>query len=199
MKIIPQDPTRMIDLPGVGPCPRPVDIHPGVTGFTRLKSLRIYRFQPGPAIHGDSEEDEVFITCLSGRIGIEFTGPHPLTCQRGAGEALYMTPLHSYTLTPLEPCLVGYARAEAAGRVACQTMPGPAAWGLAEHLRWQLSDLGAGKVLALGGGEILAHLAEGEVEIAGTLLRAGETLALARGESGILTARGPARLLVLGA
>ena len=64
MKIIDADDTRMIDLPGVGPCPRPVDIDQGVTGFHRLKSLRIYRFEPGPAIHGDSETDEVFILPL---------------------------------------------------------------------------------------------------------------------------------------
>ena len=74
MRLIEPDENRMIDLPGVGPCPRPVDIDQRLTGFRTLKSLRIYRFQTGPAIHGESEIDEVFILPLVGTLEIEITG-----------------------------------------------------------------------------------------------------------------------------
>lgn len=203
MQIIPADPTRMIDLPGVGPCPRPVDIHPGVTGFTRLKSLRIYRFDPGPPIHGDSEEDEVFITALQGLAAMQITGPHPLSATLSAADpgAVYMTPLHSYVLTPETPAVIAYARAEASGRVPCQTVRAPVSHGRAEHLRWHLSDLRDGAPMAVGGAglETLVHVAAGALRLRAEVLTQGQTLALSNGETAILTAEGAARLLILSA
>ena len=91
MRLIFPDPARMIDLPGVGPCPRPVDIDQRLTGFQRLKSLRIYRFEPGPAIHGESEVDEVFITALEGRFAMAIDGPHALEAELGPVSYTHLT------------------------------------------------------------------------------------------------------------
>ena len=200
MKIIDADDTRMIDLPGVGPCPRPVDIDQGVTGFHRLKSLRIYRFEPGPAIHGDSETDEVFILPLSGAFDMQITGAHPLSARvsaTGPTRALYMTPDHSYLLTPQGPVTVAYARAAAQGRVPCQTLPTPDGAGMAEHLRFQLVDLTTGQKLSPGwGGECLVHVADGALDLSGQTIAKGQTLALT--EAVTLRANCDARLMIIG-
>jgi hypothetical protein len=55
MQVIEPDFDRMIELPGVGPTPRPVDIDQSVTGFRDLVSLRIYEFADGTTIDGEAE------------------------------------------------------------------------------------------------------------------------------------------------
>ena len=200
MKIIDADPVRMIDLPGVGPCPRPVDIDQRVTGFQRVKSLRIYRFQPGLAIHGDSEVDEVFILPLSGSFDMQISGAHPLSARvsaTGPTRALYMTPGHSYVLTPQGPVTVAYARAGAQGRVPCQTLSTIDGAGVAEHLRCRLVDLITGQTLSLGGGgECLVHVADGALDLSDQTIAMGQTLALS--EAVMLRAKCDARLLIIG-
>ena len=202
MKIIDADPARMIDLPGVGPCPRPVDIDQSGTGFHRLKSLRIYRFVPGPAIHGDSETDEVFILPLSGAFDMQITGAHPLTARvsaLGPARALYMPPGHSYLLTPCSPVNLAYARAEAQGRVATESRTETECDGLAEHLRYQLVTASAGKRLVPGwGGETLVHVVEGALDLTEGRIVQGQTLALADAEAVQVCAISDTRLLIFG-
>jgi hypothetical protein len=69
MLLIKPDPNRRIDIPGVPvPVRRPVDIDEFKTGFTRLRTLRIYYFDEASVIEGHAEEDEVFLVVLAGSI-----------------------------------------------------------------------------------------------------------------------------------
>lgn len=208
MQIIDADESRMIDLPGVGPCPRPVDIDQRLTGFKRLKSLRIYRFQPGPAINGDSEGDEVLILPLTGAVEMEITGAHPFRgrlAAEGPLRALYMTPNHAYRLTAIGPVFVAYARARAAGLVPVQALTMQGSEAIAEQLRfWQVSlapggSIDAGGCLDTGGSETLVHLIRGKMHCDAGLLKAGQTLALNEGEAAALTASAASDLLIVSA
>jgi hypothetical protein len=195
MQVIDADEHRLIDLPGVGPCPRPVGIDQAVTGFRRLKSLRIYRFQPGPPIHGDSEVDEVLILPLAGSFQMQITGAHPLQAlvsAQGPLRGLYMTPDHSYLLTPQSPVLVAYARAQAAGRVPVQAFATDESGEVAEHLRFHRVRLAAGEVLSQVG-EALVHVVSGALDG----VAAGQTMALAQGERSDLRAVDRADVLVI--
>ncbi len=200
MQIIDADPARMIDLPGVGPCPRPVDIDQGKTGFQGLKSLRIYRFVPGPAIHGDSEVDEVFILPLSGAFDLQIAGAHPFSGRvsaEGPLRAIYMPPDHSYVLTPLGPVTVAYARAAAQGCMATRGLTETDGEGLAEHLRYRLVSAAAGEWIDPGpGGETLVFVIQGSLEGAGGRVAEGQTVALA--EAVPLRALVDSRLLIIG-
>ena len=197
MLVIDADEDRMIDLPGVGPCPRPVDIDQRITEFKRLKSLRIYRFQPGLGIHGDSEGDEVFILPLAGVFDVAISGAHPLQATAGgAVRAIYMTPQHSYLLTPQTPVVVAYARAGAVGRVPSQALRGAASQGLAEHLSYRFAALVPGTGLAVAG-EALVHVIRGGIEAAGAVAAAGQTLAVPAGRAADLRAVGLAELLII--
>jgi 5-deoxy-D-glucuronate isomerase len=67
MILIKPDKNRRIEIPGVpAPVERPVDIDQALTGFTSLRTLRIYRFEAASVVEGHAEEDEVFIVLLSG-------------------------------------------------------------------------------------------------------------------------------------
>ena len=202
MKIIDADDTRMIDLPRVGSCPRPVDIDQGVTGFHRLKSLRIYRFKPGPAIYGDSETDEVFILPLSGAFDMQINGAHPLTARvsaLGPTRALYMPPSHSYSLTPRSSVVVAYARAEAQGRIATRSLAETECVALAEHLRYRLVTATAGQPIDPGwGGETLVHVVDGALDLTHGRIAMGQTLALVEAEAVQLRCQSDTRLLIIG-
>ena len=200
MRLIESDETRMIDLPGVGPCPRPVDIDQRQTGFKTLKSLRIYRFQPGPPIHGESEVDEVFILPLAGEIEMAISGRDAFQGRISAGgrdRALYMAPHHAYRLSPVDRVLVAYARAEAVGKVHVQAVSGCESAGLAEHLCFRRMALRAGERLTVGGAETLVHVIAGGLHNAGASVGAGQTLALARDEAQVLRAVEKADLLIV--
>ena len=190
----------MVDLPGVGPCPRPVDIDQSVTGFHRLKSLRIYRFQAGPPVCGDSEVDEVFILALSGAFDMEISGTHPLATTlsaEGPTRALYMTPRHFYQLSPQGQVMVAYARAEARGLMPSQALTALDDAGVAEHLRYKLVTLSTDQSLVSGwGGETLVHVAEGKLTYGDQTIAQGQTVALSQMET--LRAKGTARLLIIG-
>ena len=160
-RLIAPDEGNLIDLPGVGPCPRPVDIDETKTGFSRLKSLRVYRFSAGQAIEGESEGDEVYVTALSGAADLEITGTHPLTTELRPGRVVYMTPGHAYRLTPQAETLVAYARAAAEGRVGCRLEAGTEGQG--EHLGIARVVLAPGEPLNVTG-EALLLVAEGRVE-----------------------------------
>ncbi len=203
MHIIERDDSRMIDLPGVGPRPRPVDIDQQVTGFSRLKSLRIYAFDPGKVIHGESEADEVFVLPLTGRIGLEITGPHPCRATldaAGPEHAVYMPPGHDYALSPLERAEVAYARADATARVPTGVVAGTESAGLAEALTFALRVLPAGEALDIGGaGETLCHLARGRGTAGTEPVVAGQTIALPDGATTRLEAQAEMTLLLVSA
>lgn len=116
MLIIPADFDRRIDLPGAGPCPRPVDIDRSRTGFGDLVSLRIYSFARGVVIDGEAEGDEVFIVLMRGAadIAISRSGRQlgAFSLQAEGMRALYMPPHASYQLTAVADCDIAYARTE---------------------------------------------------------------------------------------
>ena len=202
MRLIEPDENRMIDLPGVGPCPRPVDIDQRLTGFRTLKSLRIYRFQTGPAIHGESEIDEVYILPLVGTLQIEITGRDTFQGRLsalGPDRALYMPPHHSYLLAPAGNVLVAYARAGAVGTEPVRAVTGTESLGLAEHLRFRRMTLRTGDQLEVGGAETLVHVIAGRLRIAIGAVEAGQTLALTPTEAQVLEAVEDADLLIVSA
>ena len=202
MQIISADLTRKIDLPGVGPCPRPVDIDQLVTGFTRLKSLRIYRFLTGATIAGDSEGDEVYVLPFGGAVQMQIAGRTPLdvTLSQTAGpHALYMAPDHNYRLTPIAEAFVAYVRAAATGRVDCHPVEGRSDAN-AEALSFVLSDLSVGDDLPTDSNkERLIHILSGSVVISGQTLIETQTAALSIGQIGSVRAVDFATVLIISA
>lgn len=182
----------MIDLPGVGPCPRPVDIDQSVTGFTRLKSLRAYRFAGDQLIEGESEEDEVLIVLLSGRINLDISGRHRLLQQMEPGAVLYMPPHHAYRLIVTEDAVVAYGRAGAEGlfpTAAVEDLPT-----LGEHLRLDRVRLADGDSFTFDEGEGLILVAEGRCEVGEAGVEPLSVVACADGDQISLSARGAAVL-----
>ena len=199
MQIINADPSRMITLPGVGPCPRPVDIDTKVTGFKALKSLRIYEFSKGLTIAGDSEIDEVYVLPVCGAISLAITGAHALAAdlRQGGPQALYMPPDHSYRLTAQENVLVAYARAEAGGLVATHVTAKTGGDG-AETLRFARLELADGAVLSVPGlPERLIHVIAGAISANGQRVVQGQTLALGDGEVAEVAGAGAASVLLV--
>lgn len=202
MQIIEPDETRKIDLPGVGPRPRPVDIDQRQTGFKTLKSLRIYRFHEGPPIHGESEVDEVFILPLVGEFEMAISGRQAFQGRisaAGQDRALYLPPHHTYRLSPADNVTVAYARAEAVGKVPVQAVSGSASAGLAEHLCIRRMTLRAGERMEVSGAETLVHVIAGGMRCADGSVGAGQTMALAANEARVLEAVGETDLLVVSA
>ena len=123
MILIKPDPDRRVHIPGVAdPVPRPVDIDSSTTGFSSLRTLRIYQFAEGCVIDGHAEEDEVFIFVLSGSIeltivgvdGQNSSGPMKLGAPdeaEGSACVAYLPPTSAYHLAALETASVAYTRA----------------------------------------------------------------------------------------
>lgn len=120
MLIVRPDFDHQIDLPGAGPCPRPVDIDRSHTGFSELVSLRVYSFAEGVVINGEAENDEVFIVLLRGQADVtvsvdrRHSGSFQLQRNRGT-RAIYLPPLASYQLSAVSDCDIAYARAKPNG------------------------------------------------------------------------------------
>jgi len=113
---------RRIELEGVGPAARPVDIDQAQTGFAVLRTLRIYHFEPPATIKGHAEEDEVFIVVLQGVVELQVRSEHWAFSDsrftlEAAGKngsvpcAAYLPPHAEYSLTPRSGADVAYARA----------------------------------------------------------------------------------------
>lgn len=124
MKVVKADYERRIELAGVGAVPRPVDIDQSQTGFSNLRTLRIYRFDSGSVIDGHAEEDEVLIVVLSGSVELTMTvgsepgQPHILSGPNdadGSACAAYLPPHAAYRLVPQSQTDVAYARATPVG------------------------------------------------------------------------------------
>ncbi len=125
MRIHKADNFRRLQLAGVpGPVSRPVDIDQQQTGFSVLRSLRIYRFDAESVIDGHAEDDEVLIIILAGSVrltlsqheveedssqfrlsAVDDTDGHPC--------AAYLPPHGAYRLIPHGNAEVAYARATA--------------------------------------------------------------------------------------
>ena len=132
LRLIKPDKSRRITIPGVAaPVQRPVDIDQETTGFTTLRTLRIYCFEAGSVIEGHAEEDEVFIVLLSGSVELAIFedlsrltatphSPEPVTLSAPSGErgvacAAYLPPHAAYKLTAKTGADVAYARATPSG------------------------------------------------------------------------------------
>jgi hypothetical protein len=139
MKVVKADYERRIELAGVAaPVPRPVDIDQSQTGFSNLRTLRIYRFDSGSVIEGHAEEDEVLIIVLSGSVeltmslGSEVGSPVTLSeashSQMSACVA-YLPPHAAYHLIPLSPADIAYARATTVSSRSPKILPRPVSTG----------------------------------------------------------------------
>ncbi len=127
MKLVRPDFDRRIEIEGVpAPVRRPVDIDQEKTGFANLRTLRIYRFEPGSVIDGHAEEDEVFIILLAGsaELLIKAEGSDDISVLLSAGAdpnnsgcAAYLPPHAVYKLVPREETDVAYARATPVGSI----------------------------------------------------------------------------------
>lgn len=213
MRKIAADFNRRIDLPGIGPCPRPVDIDQSITGFKDLVSLRIYAFADGNVVNGESEDDEVLIVLLRGHASIGIEGQHLAQFKLGADgvRAIYMPPGHHYQLVPQGDADIAYMRAKT-GKVrepkgfAVQA-GGLIAEGHAQRLAARLVSVDAQCPVVVetsdgSGAERLVHFlqparvtSQPDISVAGW-----ETLALDKGETlGVRAAAGQSELLIVSA
>jgi hypothetical protein len=208
MKQLASDFSRRIDLDGVGPAPRPVDIDQSSTGFSRLVSLRIYSFVPGPPILGEAEGDEVAIAVLNGRCEIAVTGTRAgrfvLDAQEGA-RAIYLPPNHHYRLSPLGHVDVAYARARSTVESAPRSFAGAPldVAGAFETLAFSLATLPNGKSVPLGDtqAERLVFVQSAKPVLIGEReqLASWDVLALQPGEAATATALADTLLYVVAA
>jgi hypothetical protein len=205
VQVIPPDFDRLIELPGVGPTPRPVDIDQGVTGFSDLLSLRIYEFADGTTVDGEAEADEVLVVLLAGAVSITVTGSQEAEFKLDAdGDwAIYLPPHHHYRLRPLAPATVAYARARPEGAAPPRAFR-PVAGVLAidepcERLRLRLLPLEGETDASAGLGDGLERLAHatGPLRVGGRELPPSHTLALSPGERAHVEGQG--ELLVVAA
>jgi hypothetical protein len=218
MLIVAPDFERHIDLPGAGPCPRPVEIERSGTGFSDLVSLRVYRFARGVTIDGEAEDDEVFIVVMRGQAGIVITQADQaaeafsLACDGGL-RAVYMPPHAAYRLTAAGDCDIAYARARPTG-VGLPPVRGFAVTGTrleitghAQAMDLALVAARAGEVIALGANgrwpERFVHVRGDQaisVAFDGAHLGDWSTVALAVGEPGDMTVEaGTGEILLIAA
>lgn len=205
MLIIHPDFARRIDLPGAGPCPRPVDIDRSRTGFSNLVSLRIYSFAAGVKIDGEAEDDEVFIVLMRGQADIVVSsggghvGDFPLAAD-GGPRAAYLPPEASYRLTAVTDCDVAYARvqprhAEAPEAIGfAQVGDRLDIQGYAANMDLSLATVGAGEGFMLAGRDETAperfvHVRAidgATATVAGERLADWDSAALSDGERAVL-------------
>lgn len=207
MRKIAADFDRKIDLPGIGPCPRPVDIDRAATGFSDLVSLRIYAFAGGDVVNGESEDDEVLIVLLRGaaRIGIEGVHKGVFDLSVGGVRAVYMPPGHLYRLAPQGNADIAYARARTEevraprGFMARDGVLSAENHGVRLEARLAALDAGPLETAAGSGVERLAHCLD-PIVVAGRRVAGWETLALDKGERAEARAEsGPAEVLIVAA
>ena len=128
MHVIKADHQRRISLEGVSqPVPRPVDIDEAKTGFSVLRSLRIYRFEAASVIDGHAEDDELLMVVLTGSVRLTLSGREieqdspdfllsAVDASPGLPSVAYLPPGGAYRLTPQTSADVAYARARSSVR-----------------------------------------------------------------------------------
>jgi len=214
MLIVAPDFERRIDLPGAGPCPRPVEIDHTGTGFSELVALRVYSFAKGVAIDGKAEDDEVFIVAMRGTVHIAITqagqAARDFALSDGPGlRVVYMPPHAAYRLSAQSDCDIAYARARPNGSDAPK-VDGFAATGgrldIAGHAQGMdlmLVAAQAGDNIELGADERFVHVrAHGSIsaKLKGASLGDWSTVALAAGEAAALTVEaGSGEILLIAA
>ncbi|WP_176556322.1 5-deoxy-glucuronate isomerase [Rubellimicrobium rubrum] len=202
MLIIEPDFDHLIDLPGAGPTPCPVALDSRATGFTDLGSLQVHELGDRAAIDGETGEDEMLIVLLAGAMTVAVTGPQEDGFQLDAdGDwAIYLPPHHVYRLEPLVPATVAQARARSSAASSPRAFRPLKGLLLveepAERLRLRLLPL-EGETDASAGldetTERLVHLTGPATVRSRTVTRnlpPGHTLALAPGESAMVTGEG---------
>lgn len=112
MTIIEPDFDRLIDLPGAGPTPRPVEIDGRATGFQDLLSLHIDELADGSVIE-DTAANEVLLVLLAGAIAVDVTHPSQMTVLLDAdGDwGLHLPPGSAWRLRPQTPATLAQAAA----------------------------------------------------------------------------------------
>lgn len=125
MRLLRPDHETRYEVPGVpGRVRKPVNLDGAAVGFTRLRSLRSYRFEAGSVIDGHAEEDEVFVIVTSGSVTLQIGfhddavdgfGTFQLSAP-GSGSTdgacvAYLPPHSVYRMTPRTDADVFYARA----------------------------------------------------------------------------------------
>lgn len=208
MKVIEPDFDRMVDLPGLGPTPRPVDVDQAATGFSDLRSLRVYDFAADAVVEGEAEEDEVLVVLLGGAATLAVSGLYEaeFTLQADGDWAVYLPPRHGYRLSPIAQATIAYARARPstafAPRAFAPTRGILTVEEHAERLRLRLLPLEGETDASAGldaGLERLAHLT-GPARVSGGSgreLPPAHTLVLAPGEAAHVEGEG--ELLVVAA
>lgn len=218
MQIFRPDFDRRIELPGAGPCQRPVDIDQRVTGFADLVSLRVYSFARGAVIDGEAEDDELIIIVMRGAIDLAVeqggtrVGAFNLQHHQGT-RVVYVPPQSAYRLTATGDADVAYARVKpiatplpdvkAFGSVAGRIDVVGHATGMVATLGVLSSDDsapdGSDDILS----ERLIHVRSedgGALEVAGDELADWDSVSLARGEAARLRmTRGTVECLTISA
>lgn len=202
MLIVRPDFDRRIDLPGAGPCPRPVDIDGTKADLKQLVSLRVYSFAAGTAIDGEAEGDEVFIVLMRGAADFAVTaaGERQTFALREDGERVfYMPPGSAYRLDAIGDCDIAYARCMPRG-----TTPGPRGFAPAGG-RLDIADHATGMALGLaiatargalagsaGSAERFVHVRSrgGAVRLSGERLGDWESAIVAAGEAATVEVEG---------
>lgn len=168
--IVEPDFGRRIDLPGAGPCPRPIDIDRGKVPLAQLVSLRVYSFAAGKRIDGEAEDDEVFIVLMRGGadIVIDQAGRSStaFTLHMNGVRAVYMPPHAAYHLAATDDADIAYVRATPAARplpMARGFAPSDGRLDVPDHatsMALSLRTLGAGERLTFDGmvGERFVHV-----------------------------------------
>ena len=213
--IVRPDHARTIDLPGAGPCPRPIDVDRSHTGFTDLVSLRVYSFSEGKVIDGEAEGDEVFIVLMRGAVGINVSQTDGQSSSfalgsDGGSRVVFMPPHAAYRLTAAADSDIAYARAEPVGT----TLPATRAFALNGD-RLDIAGYATGMELSLttGATDTLATLDQlrerfvhfrssggARATIAGEAMNDWDTAALDAGEMLTLdVAHGAADILTISA
>lgn len=122
-RVVRPDPSRTIQLDGVGDVSRPVEVGRDATGLDHL-SMRAYDFRAGQVIDGEAEGDEVVIVLLSGCVEIQIVGTdvdetYELAGRESPFEApphtVYLPPHHRYQLRMDRDATVSYSRVKAQG------------------------------------------------------------------------------------
>jgi hypothetical protein len=215
MLIVRPDFARRIDLPGAGPCPRPIDLDRHRAPLRNLVSLRVYSFARGIAIEGEAEGDEVFIALMRGAadfaIDRDSDASAIFALREDGRRALYMPPHACYRLHATEDCAIAYARCvparadlPAAHAIAAD---GGITRGTASGMTLALARLDAGQAISAGdrnaAAERFVHVrASGDaaLRLGGERLGDWDAAIIAEGETATIAAEGGAiDLLVVSA
>ena len=119
MTIIEPDFDRLIDIPGAGPTPRPVEIDGRAAGFHDLLSFCIDDLADGAIVEGTAEE-EVLLVLLAGAIAVDVTGPgaEEFRLDADGDWGLHLPAGSGWRVRPLTPATLARASARSSAPFA---------------------------------------------------------------------------------